>query len=148
CAFHSPMMANYWMHNGFLQVEGEKMAKSLGNFVTINELLNTTKFGGQRWAGEVIRFAMLMTHYRQPIDWTISRLQEAQIRRARWIGAGGVPEKGEVSSSLLEAISDDLNTPDALQTLDELARQSRAPGERSPLDLANDVAASMIWLGL
>src|SRR6202453_2538127 len=62
CAFHTGVMANYWMHNGFLQVEGEKMSKSLGNFVTIRELLLD-------WPGEVLRLQMLMTHYRQPIDW-------------------------------------------------------------------------------
>ena len=61
-------MANIWMHNGFLQVEGEKMSKSLGNFVTIHELLRTTKFGGRPWPGETLRLAMLRTHYRQPID--------------------------------------------------------------------------------
>ena len=65
CAFHTPVMANYWMHNGFLQVEGEKMSKSLGNFVTIHELLKD-------WPGEAVRFAMLQTHYRQPINWTVS----------------------------------------------------------------------------
>ena len=71
-AFHSRAMANVWMHNGFLQVEGEKMAKSAGNFVTIHELLHTTKFGrAQPWSGEVLRLAMLRTHYRQPIDWTV-----------------------------------------------------------------------------
>ena len=53
CAFGSERMANVWMHNGFLQVEGEKMSKSLGNFVTIHELLRTTKFGGRKWSGEV-----------------------------------------------------------------------------------------------
>ena len=63
CAFQAPVMANYWMHNGFLQVEGEKMAKSLGNFFTIREVL-------AEWPGEVIRLAMLQTHYRQPINWT------------------------------------------------------------------------------
>src|SRR5579863_5211260 len=61
CAFHSTRMANVWLHNGFLQVEGEKMSKSLGNFVTIRDLLN-------KWPGDVLRFQMLMTHYRQPID--------------------------------------------------------------------------------
>src|SRR5580700_11680891 len=62
CSFHTPVMANFWMHNGFLQVEGEKMSKSLGNFVTIHELLKTEKFGGRSWPGEVIRLAMLGTH--------------------------------------------------------------------------------------
>src|SRR5205085_11969243 len=66
CAFQQGGMANYWMHNGFLQVEGDKMSKSLGNFFTIRELLN-------EWSGEVLRFQMLMSNYRQPIDWTASK---------------------------------------------------------------------------
>ena len=77
-AFHSRAMANVWMHNGFLQVEGEKMAKSAGNFVTIRELLETRMFGHQMWPGEVVRLAMLRTHYRQPIDWTVNALEEAR----------------------------------------------------------------------
>ena len=64
CAFGHDVMANVWMHNGFLQVEGQKMSKSLGNFLTINELLTD-------WPGDVLRFNMLRTHYRQPIDWTL-----------------------------------------------------------------------------
>ena len=73
------------MHNGFLQVEGQKMSKVLGNFVTINELLTTEKFGGRKWPGEVLRLAMLMTHYREPIDWTIKALEESEtiLRRSR-----------------------------------------------------------------
>ena len=74
CAFHSGVMANYWMHNGFLQVEGEKMAKSAGNFVTIRELL--TNWEGYGWPGEALRFNMLRTQYRQPIDWTVKSLDE------------------------------------------------------------------------
>src|SRR5215475_1489971 len=70
CAFHASRMANVWMHNGFLQVEGEKMSKSLGNFITIRELL-------VKWPGDVIRMQMLMTHYRQPIDWTVRGLEES-----------------------------------------------------------------------
>ena len=63
CAHGTKVMANVWMHNGFLQVEGRKMSKSEGNFVTIYELLHTEKFGGRQWPGEVLRLAMLMTHY-------------------------------------------------------------------------------------
>src|SRR5674476_1409999 len=70
CAFHTGVMANYWMHNGFLQVEGEKMSKSLGNFFTIHDLLAD-------WPGEVLRLNMLRTHYRQPIDWTVKGLEES-----------------------------------------------------------------------
>ena len=84
CAHGSQMMANVWMHNGFLQVEGQKMSKSLGNFFTINELMETEKFGGRKWSGNVLRLAMLMTHYREPIDFSVSRLQEAQNILNRW----------------------------------------------------------------
>jgi cysteinyl-tRNA synthetase len=151
CAFHTPVMANYWMHNGFLQVEGEKMSKSLGNFVTIHELLNTSNFGGRRWPSEVVRLAMLMTHYRQPVDWTVARLQEATVRRGRWLGPvmqRGVPEKGKVSQAMLEALADDLNTPDVFPILDDLASRARSVATVNPADVANDLAASMVWLGI
>ena len=84
CAFGHQVMANYWMHNGYLQVEGEKMSKSLGNFVTIHELLHSDKFGGRSWSGEVLRLAMLKTHYRQPIDFTVKALEEAEQTLRRW----------------------------------------------------------------
>src|SRR3954471_1920988 len=76
-AHHGAPLAKVWMHNGFLQVEGEKMSKSLGNFFTIRELLETEKFGTRAWDGDVLRFNMLKTHYRQPIDWTVSALEES-----------------------------------------------------------------------
>jgi len=142
-AFGTPVMAKTWMHNGFLQVEGEKMAKSAGNFVTIHELLNTTQFGGQRWDGRVLRLAMLMTHYRQPIDWTVRRLDEAQARLAGWLGpvvSRGVPGKAEVPGELLASLEDDLNTPEAFGVLDRLA------AERS--SNADVLAQSLCWLGL
>ncbi len=84
CAHGSHAMANVWMHNGFLQVEGQKMSKSLGNFFTIHQLLETTDFGGRKWPGEVLRLAMLMTHYRQPIDFTVARLEEASSILRKW----------------------------------------------------------------
>ena len=105
-------MANVWMHNGFLQVEGQKMSKSLGNFVTINELLATEKFGGRKWPGEVLRLAMLMTHYREPIDFSVARLEEAQTTRLDWIRAARRwrPEEGTVSLDVISALNDDLDT--------------------------------------
>ena len=116
CAFGSERMANVWMHNGFLQVEGEKMSKSLGNFVTIHELLRTTKFGGRKWPGEVLRLAMLRTHYRQPIDWTVKALEEAEATLDRWYERGGqtVEPSGRLRQGVLDALSDDLNTPAAI----------------------------------
>ena len=107
CAFDTPRMANVWMHNGFLQVEGEKMSKSLGNFFTINELL-------QDWPGEVLRFNMLRTHYRQPIDWTIKGLEESEKVLDRWYELAGRGEVVFLSDQIVDALADDLNTPKML----------------------------------
>ncbi|MGY3614582.1 cysteine--tRNA ligase [Bradyrhizobium sp. USDA 10063] len=130
CAFHEARMANTWMHNGFLQVEGEKMSKSLGNFVTIRELLRGWK--GQSWSGDVVKWAMLQTHYRQPIDWTFDNLRAAASELAEmylyfrmleydhvnfgenlWNKASQL----EPTHDLVEALSDDLNFPGAIAVL-------------------------------
>lgn len=130
CAFETPRMANVWMHNGFLQVEGEKMSKSLGNFFTINELL-------QEWPGEVLRFNMLRTHYRQPIDWTTKGLEESEKTLDRWYELAGRGEAAFLSDQIVDALSDDLNTPKMLAELhaldgqgahDELGANLRALG--------------------
>src|SRR5262249_43409595 len=113
CVFHTPVMANFWMHNGFLQVEGEKMSKSLGNFVTIHELL-------QDWPGEVIRLAMLQTHYRQPISWTVAGLRDAQKTLDTWYALSGDVAPGLLCADTLDALADDLNTPKAIAALHEL----------------------------
>jgi cysteinyl-tRNA synthetase len=113
CAFHTPVMANYWMHNGFLQVEGEKMSKSLGNFVTIQELLRD-------WPGEVVRFTMLQTHYRQPINWTASGLRDAQKNLDNWVALTANTAPGYLCADALDALFDDLNTPKAFAALHEL----------------------------
>lgn len=127
CAFGRDVMANYWMHNGFLQVEGEKMSKSLGNFVTIHELLHTEKFGGRKWPGEVLRLAMLRTHYRQPIDWTVKALEEAEKTLDRWYDAiGDVEPSAEIAPAVREALADDLNTHAAYVELRRLAHPSVA----------------------
>jgi cysteinyl-tRNA synthetase len=129
CAFESARMANVWMHNGFLQVEGEKMSKSLGNFVTIHELLRTTKFGGRKWSGEALRLAMLRTHYRQPIDWTVRALEEAEATLDRWYDeVGDFDTNGEPDEGVLNALTDDLNTPEAVASLHRLGGQASASG--------------------
>lgn len=115
-------MANVWMHNGFLQVEGEKMSKSLGNFVTINELLTTENFGGRTWPGQVLRLAMLRTHYRQPIDWTVRSLTEAEATLDDWAALVKGVQPGVVSDAFIAAMADDLNTSLALTELHRLAR--------------------------
>ncbi|MGO8235933.1 cysteine--tRNA ligase [Rhizobium ruizarguesonis] len=120
CAHGTEVMANVWMHNGFLQVEGRKMSKSEGNFVTIHELLHTETFGGRKWPGEVLRLAMLMTHYREPIDFSIKRLEEAERLLAKWPAT----DAGDAApdESVLNALSDDLNSVAAVQALHALAQ--------------------------
>jgi cysteinyl-tRNA synthetase len=120
CAHGTDVMANVWMHNGFLQVEGRKMSKSEGNFVTIYELLHTQTFAGRQWPGEVLRLAMLMTHYREPIDFSVKRLEEAERLLAKWPAA----EAGdaEPDETVLNALADDLNTVAAVQALHALAQ--------------------------
>ncbi|OCJ18192.1 cysteine--tRNA ligase [Rhizobium sp. AC44/96] len=120
CAHGTKVMANVWMHNGFLQVEGRKMSKSEGNFVTIYELLHTEKFGGRQWPGDVLRVAMLMTHYREPIDFSIKRLEEAERLLSKWPAAE--PGDAKPDASVVNALADDLNTVAAIQALHALAQ--------------------------
>ncbi|WP_375410923.1 cysteine--tRNA ligase [uncultured Methylobacterium sp.] len=114
CCFSTPVMAHVWLHNGFLQVEGQKMSKSLGNFVTLRDVLKD-------WPGEVVRLAMLKTHYRQPIDWTLRGLEEASRMLERWYGlAGDIGPGRSVPATVLEPLLDDLNTAAALAELHRL----------------------------
>jgi cysteinyl-tRNA synthetase len=150
CAFGTERMANIWMHNGFLQVEGKKMAKSEGNFVTINELLKTEKFGGRKWPGEVLRLAMLMTHYREPIDFSVRKLEEAESLLAKWtrvadrndVAAGGDVER----MRFFEPLTDDLNTPLAIQELGKLVEWVRNKVTRRP-DAVRRVVIALRVLG-
>jgi cysteinyl-tRNA synthetase len=134
CANDTPAMANYWMHNEFVHVEGEKMSKSLGNFVTIHELLRD-------WPGEVLRLQMLMTHYRSPIDWTASKSNEMEDELAAWVATlvGTDAEQdgysravhGEApnpSPDLLEALLDDLNTAEGIAVLRASYRRAKSGG--------------------
>ena len=137
CAFHTPVMANFWMHNGFLQVEGEKMSKSLGNFVTINKLL-------KEWPGEVVRAAMLQTQYRQPINWTVAGLRELQKNLDHWYELTADVQPGYLCADVLDALFDDLNTPKAFAALHEL-RSEAAKGSKSA---AGGLKASAQLIGL
>ncbi|HKY18521.1 MAG TPA: cysteine--tRNA ligase [Rhizomicrobium sp.] len=116
-AHHGHPLAKVWMHNGFLQVEGEKMSKSLGNFFTIRDLLAD-------WPGEVLRFNMLRTHYRQPIDWTVKGLEESRrILDGFYNSATArLTEEVRFAEPVLEALCDDLNTPRAIAELHALDR--------------------------
>ncbi|WP_116654454.1 cysteine--tRNA ligase [Pelagibacterium sediminicola] len=124
CAHGTNMMANYWMHNGYLQVEGRKMSKSEGNFITIHDLLETDTFGGRKWPGEVLRLAMLMTHYREPIDFSVARLEEAEriaLRAHEYVE--GV-EAGTAPTEFVALLADDLNTPGAINWLSAQRKDS------------------------
>ncbi|MEI9932519.1 MAG: cysteine--tRNA ligase [Rhizomicrobium sp.] len=109
-AHHGHPLARTWMHNGFLNVEGEKMSKSLGNFVTINELLKD-------WPGEVLRFNMLRTQYRQPMDWTVAGMNESWKTLEKWYAVTEPLADPPVGEAFLAALSDDLNTPQAIAAL-------------------------------
>jgi len=113
CAFRTGAMANFWMHNGFLQVEGEKMSKSLGNFFTISEVLAD-------WQGDVIRLAMLSTHYTKPINWTVKGLEEAAKALESFYDAAAADAEARPAPAVLEALADDLNTPRAIAEMHAL----------------------------
>jgi cysteinyl-tRNA synthetase len=133
CAHGTNVMANVWMHNGFLQVEGRKMSKSEGNFVTIHELLHTDKFGGRKWPGEVLRLAMLMTHYREPIDFSVRRLEEAEGILHRWSDISfGTNTSGY---SLLDSpLIDDLNTPKFVTEMQRLYKEAKSGDDKARTD--------------
>jgi cysteinyl-tRNA synthetase len=128
CAFDTGVMANVWMHNGFLQVEGQKMSKSLGNFVTIADVLKD-------WPGEVARFNMLRTHYRQPINWTTDGLEESENTLLAWNESVEGVEAGEPDDLFLDALTDDLNTHAAFTRLFELNNKKDLPNFKASLAL-------------
>ncbi len=120
-ANHGHPLAKVWMHNGFLQVEGEKMSKSLGNFYTIRDLLAD-------WPGEVLRFNMLRTHYRQPIDFTLAGLKESWKTLERWYEVTEPLVDPAPDAAFFDALSDDLNTPAAIASLHQADEMALAGG--------------------
>ena len=119
CSHGGANLANYWMHNGYLTVDGEKMSKSLGNFVTVHELLK--EFNG---GGEDIRLCLLTAHYRQPVDFSKDGVLQAKKQLDRWYritkGFSGL----EPSEKVINALKDDLNTPEAIMELNQLAKKA------------------------
>lgn len=111
CSHHGAPLANYWMHNGFLTINNDKMSKSLGNFLTVHELL-------KKYPGEAIRLVLLSAHYRQPLDFSEEALASAKATLDRWYGAlrsisAPAAEVG-VAEDFEAALLDDLNTPQAI----------------------------------
>src|ERR1700756_2261421 len=141
CAHGTPTMANYWMHNGFLEVEGDKMSKSLGNFVTIHELVRD-------WPGEVLRLNMLKTHYRSPIDWTLKGLEESAKTVDDWYRVAADTRAGVPAASVIEPLLDDLNTPQTIAALHGLRNTSEVAGLAASLRLLGFISESAAeWEG-
>tara|TARA_A100000164_G_scaffold238821_1_gene212230 strand:+ start:2644 stop:4008 length:1365 start_codon:yes stop_codon:yes gene_type:complete len=134
--------ANYWVHNGFVTVEGNKMSKSDGNFVTVNELKDN-------FQGEVIRLAMISTHYRQPLNWTIANLEESKKTLDKWYSYLESFNEGELDvadndSDIMEALLDDLNTPKAISILHQKFKNC----ESGNMSLASNFLSAANMLGL
>ena len=114
CAHGGKPLANYWVHNGFVDMGAEKMSKSLGNVVTVDQLLGA----GHR--GEVLRLALLSAHYRSPLPWTESLIAQSKAMLDRLYRSVGEAKAGEIDPGVAEAMADDLNTPLALSRLQAL----------------------------
>ena len=138
CSHGTDSMAKVWMHNGYLMAEGEKMSKSLGNFYTVNDLL-------EEFPGEAIRLALLSTHYRQPMDFTKAGIAEAKRKLDGWYRLlNGAIDEGALPEAVLAALSDDMNTPQAIAEMDSLANQARAGDSAAGSGLK--AAANMLGL--
>ncbi len=160
CAHDTPVMANYWLHNGFLQVEGEKMAKSAGNFATIRDVLDTPRLSTPNptaedtlanWKhnGQRARLAMLSTHYRSPIDWTDRKNVEATTKLAGWrraVRGFYRQEPVPVPTEIVDALSDDLNTHVAISEIDRLANAATSSNGNSA-EATQALAAALQLLG-
>ena len=144
CA-HGPPFVRYWMHNGYLVVNREKMSKSLGNVLTVRELLADTP-------GEAVRLALLQAHYRAPLDFSLDSLTEAKSsldRLYRALRDAGAHEPGEPVPAVLEALLDDLNTPAAIAALHETATElNRAEDGDEKAALAGSLLGAGELLGL
>ncbi|MBA3068712.1 MAG: cysteine--tRNA ligase [Hyphomonas sp.] len=143
CA-HGQVMARYWLHNGFLDMGGEKMSKSLGNVVLVHDLL-------KQWPGEVIRFAMLSGHYRAPLDWTPELLKQAKTTLDRIYGAlrrvwdetgGEARDRG-----VFNALEDDLNTPEALAELSRIASEANMAADQKDTGAMANARANLLAAG-
>ncbi|MFN3911811.1 cysteine--tRNA ligase [Hyphomonas sp.] len=143
CA-HGQVMARYWLHNGFLDMGGEKMSKSLGNVVLVHDLLKD-------WHGEVIRFAMLSGHYRAPLDWTPELLQQAKTTLDRIYGAlrrVWTAEGGKATyRGVRDALEDDLNTPEALAAMSAIASAANTAADQNDAEMMAATRADMLAAG-
>ena len=117
CAHDTEVMANVWMHNGYLMVEGEKMSKSLGNFFTVKDLRD------KGIPGPVIRIVLMMTHYRSPLDWTEAKVSEATSTYKKWLQHEFTSLPADIPDEFLLALCDDLNTAKAIMLINDYIKR-------------------------
>ena len=129
CANKTKVLANFWMHNGYVTVNKEKMSKSENNFITINQLKD-------KYDGQVIRLAMLSTHYRQPFDWNDKILETSYKTLSKWYKFYSKKEVA-LSQALLDALKDDLNTPQYISEIHRLYQEALAGNEESAAQLSS-----------
>jgi cysteinyl-tRNA synthetase len=150
CAHGGKAFARYWLHNGFVTVEKRKMSKSLGNTLTVHELLKTHP-------GEVLRYLLLGAHYRQPLDWSDKELDRVHSTLNRIYGVlrnadekyGPFKPDQRPGKLLLDALADDLNTPVALAEFNRVARElARAESREQAQELAGELLADAQLIGL
>ena len=129
CAHSGKLFSRYWMHNGFVNVDQEKMSKSIGNVLLVHDLLKQAP-------GEAIRFTLLGTHYRSPLDWTDDALKQSRKNLDRLYGAlqalqdvSVEPSAADAPASFIDALKDDLNTPAAFAELHKLAKQANTASD-------------------
>lgn len=149
CAHNGKLFSRYWMHNGFVNVEHEKMSKSLGNVLLLHDLLKQAP-------GEAIRVTLLSTHYRSPLDWTDDALNQSRRNLDRLYGAleelqdvKVEASAADVHTSFLDALKDDLNTPAAFTELHKLAKQANTVSDvESRKKIKKQLLASGNMLGI
>ncbi len=127
CAHDGTPFVRYWVHNGFVTVEGEKMSKSIGNILIVRDILKSSP-------GEAVRLNMLSTHYRQPLDWTSAGVERAKKSLDRWYRAAGSAEAA-TSPRVVAALEDDLNTPQAITIMHELSDAALAGDAQAAAEL-------------
>jgi cysteinyl-tRNA synthetase len=144
CAHDGAEFARYWLHNGFLSMDSEKMSKSLGNVLLVHDMLKTIP-------GEVIRLALLSAHYKQPLDWSDETILSARRMLDRLYGAvrgidisAAVRAAAEPPAALVAALEDDLNSPEALKEFFAVAKQLNKSGDKAERER---LAASMFAAG-
>ena len=150
CSHGGSPFARYWMHNGFVTVEKRKMSKSLGNTLVVHELLKSHP-------GEVLRYLLLSAHYRQPLDWSEQELERARRTLDRLYGVlrtandnyGPFEANERPGDGFIEALSDDLNTPEALAEFNRVARElARAETREQAQQAAGELLANAALIGL